>query len=185
MLAIFWHQAVVRVTRVVVVAILVVVVALSIVSPTHAAHFGYRPLRRGDAGEDVEELQWMLLAFGRYKGKVDGRYGQALENAVKAMEKVYGLPETGRVNGRLLEIARTLWSVFTSSEFNLSEIDPGAVARGGRQVELRTHKVARGDTLYSIARRYGTRPATLAKMNMIASPDRIFAGQTIYVLTYK
>jgi LysM repeat protein len=36
-----------------------------------------------------------------------------------------------------------------------------------------------GDTLYSIARRYGTTVSTLASINGIADPSRIYVGQVI------
>ena len=45
-----------------------------------------------------------------------------------------------------------------------------------------TYVVQRGDTLYSIARRYGTTVQAIATLNRIVNPARIFVGQrlTIY-----
>ena len=43
------------------------------------------------------------------------------------------------------------------------------------------HVVQPGDTLYSIARRYGVTPATLQSLNKLASPDHIFVGQRLVV----
>lgn len=44
-----------------------------------------------------------------------------------------------------------------------------------------TYKVVAGDTLSSIAQRYGTNYQTLAAMNGIADPNRIYAGQVLKV----
>ena len=41
--------------------------------------------------------------------------------------------------------------------------------------------VQRGDTLYSIARRYGTTVHAIAVANKIANPSRIYAGQQLVI----
>jgi len=38
-----------------------------------------------------------------------------------------------------------------------------------------------GDTLFSIARRYGTTVGELSRINHIWNPDRIYAGQVILI----
>ncbi len=43
------------------------------------------------------------------------------------------------------------------------------------------YSIQRGDTLSVIARRYGTTLAALTAANCIENPDRVRAGQTIYV----
>ncbi|MEV0445458.1 peptidoglycan-binding protein [Streptomyces spectabilis] len=45
--------------------------------------------------------------------------------------------------------------------------------------DARTHKVARGETLSAIARKYGTTWRTLATLNGIKNPDQITPGQTL------
>jgi LysM repeat protein len=45
------------------------------------------------------------------------------------------------------------------------------------------YMVRRGDTLYSIARRYGTTVAAIAQANGIANPHRIWAGQRLVIPT--
>ena len=43
------------------------------------------------------------------------------------------------------------------------------------------YTIRRGDTLFSIARWYGTSVAELARINHIWNPDRIYAGQVILI----
>ena len=43
----------------------------------------------------------------------------------------------------------------------------------------RSHAVARGDTLYGIARRYSTTPGELARLNDLAPPFAIQQGQVL------
>lgn len=43
------------------------------------------------------------------------------------------------------------------------------------------HRIRRGDTLWALARQYGTTVEKLARANNIADPDRIVAGQTLRI----
>lgn len=43
------------------------------------------------------------------------------------------------------------------------------------------YTVQRGDTLYSIARKFGVTPQDLQSLNAITTPDRIFAGQRLSI----
>jgi LysM repeat protein len=43
------------------------------------------------------------------------------------------------------------------------------------------YTVVRGDTLYSIARKYGVSPQNLQSLNKLASPDKIYAGQKLTI----
>lgn len=44
-----------------------------------------------------------------------------------------------------------------------------------------THKVVWGDTLWDLARTYGTTVDNLVKLNNIANPDLIYVGQVLYI----
>jgi len=58
----------------------------------------------------------------------------------------------------------------------------GSVVPAVARVEApaaRSHAVVRGDTLYSVARRYSTTPATLATLNDLEPPFAIQAGQVL------
>lgn len=47
--------------------------------------------------------------------------------------------------------------------------------------DARTHTVAPGETLFSIAQRYGTTVEALFKANGLTNPDQIFVGQVLYL----
>ena len=48
-------------------------------------------------GEDVAALQERLNTLGFAAGRVDGRFGQSTEQAVRAFQRAYGLPADGSV----------------------------------------------------------------------------------------
>ncbi len=56
---------------------------------------------------------------------------------------------------------------------------PIASASGGTY-----HTVYYGETLYSIGRRYGVNPYYIADVNNLYNPNRIYAGQVLYIPTY-
>jgi spore germination protein len=56
---------------------------------------------------------------------------------------------------------------------------PMAFASGGNY-----HKVRYGDTLYSIGRYYGVSANAIAKANSLYNPNRIYAGQVLYIPSY-
>jgi len=51
--------------------------------------------RRNHTGKDVVKIQFAMRAAGFDQGAADGRFGPAMEEAVKRMEKYYGLPMDG------------------------------------------------------------------------------------------
>jgi lysozyme len=64
---------------------------------------------------------------------------------------------------------------------------PGNYASAGKsaatiaKTSTVTHKVKRGDTLWDIARKYGTTTANLRRLNNLSRSSRIYVGQTLYV----
>lgn len=57
--------------------------------------FPSRTLRKGMTGQDVVYLQLALRDMGFDPGLADGRFGTATEEAVKALQRFYGLPADG------------------------------------------------------------------------------------------
>lgn len=66
------------------------------------------PLRKGDFGPGVSEVQAWLVAKGYYVGPwgVDGDFGNETQNAVKAFQAQEGLPVTGVVDDETEEKLR-------------------------------------------------------------------------------
>lgn len=56
---------------------------------------------RGDSGESVRSLQWLLVDSGFMMGRPDGSYGEETERAVRAAQRYYGLMETGCADSAL------------------------------------------------------------------------------------
>lgn len=54
-------------------------------------------LKRGDEGDDVEDLQNKLKKLGLYTGTIDGDFGPKTEAAVKAYQKSKGMEQTGKI----------------------------------------------------------------------------------------
>ena len=55
----------------------------------------FRTLKKGDHGKEIKIAQEALKKLGYYSGKIDGNFSKALEAAVLAFQKDFGLKETG------------------------------------------------------------------------------------------
>ncbi|MFR1863041.1 MAG: peptidoglycan-binding protein [Dialister invisus] len=58
----------------------------------------------GDRGNTVLQAQRLLIARGYMAGSADGIYGRQMEQAVKRFQKEQGLPESGVVDRRTLQV---------------------------------------------------------------------------------
>jgi peptidoglycan hydrolase-like protein with peptidoglycan-binding domain len=63
-----------------------------------------RTLKRGDTGDEVEQLQSRLKELLYYKGPISGKYLEMTEKAVKAVQTAYGLEATGQADSETLNI---------------------------------------------------------------------------------
>ena len=54
-----------------------------------------RTLKKGDAGTDVQYLQFRVRLLGFDAGPLDGRFGEDLLTSILQIQKFYGLPMTG------------------------------------------------------------------------------------------
>ncbi|MGQ9779661.1 MAG: L,D-transpeptidase family protein [Bacillota bacterium] len=59
--------------------------------------YGTTGLGPGEQGAPVAFLQRRLRQLGFYRGRIDGDYGPATEEAVMAAQRAHGLPVTGRI----------------------------------------------------------------------------------------
>ena len=67
----------------------------------------FTSLKLGSQGQDVRNVQQKLKQLGFLKGNVDGDFGKATEEAVKAFQKQYGLEVDGKVGVNTLAKLQT------------------------------------------------------------------------------
>jgi peptidoglycan hydrolase-like protein with peptidoglycan-binding domain len=101
-----------------------------------------RDLKKGMKGDDVKEVQKALEKLGHSVGKagIDGSFGKATQNAVKAFQEANGLKVTGIVDEKTL---KALEEANGKAE-NLSESVGGLIANidklGGRELLIESLK---------------------------------------------
>lgn len=114
-------------------------------------------LRIGSRGVLVELLQSVLKSLGFYTGNIDGVFGIGTENAVKFFQRRFRLTADGIVG-------RSTWQALTPYINGYSN-----------------YTVRRGDSLYSIARRFSTTIPRIVYANPGISQNNLSIGQRIVV----
>lgn len=132
-------------------------------SPVEAVEIGGGILRPGATGDDVRTLQTALNRLLHTNLTVDGIYGPKTAAAVRQFQEKYRLKIDGIMGPQSWQALRD------------------AVAAVPADQNTRSHVVIRGDTIYSIARRYGIRPAEIVAANGIQDPDVISPGQRLII----
>lgn len=120
------------------------------------AALGGRTLQRGMNGQDVEQLQRTLSDLG-FDLVLDGVFGAQTKNAVMEVQAWMGLKVDGIVG------SHTFYALNLLSN------------------QLVRHEVAAGDTLYDLARAYGSSVELLHRINNLSS-SLIFPGENLRVL---
>ncbi len=64
----------------------------------------YRPLQKGDTGDDVKALQQRLTELGYYTGKISGNYLDGSYYAISDFQGKNGLPITGKADVKTQEL---------------------------------------------------------------------------------
>ena len=67
------------------------------------------------------------------------------------------------------------------AEVDLDRFTGRVLIDGGEQPDYVEYTVRRGDTLWDIARRYGTTVEAIVRENAIADPNRIYVGQVLRI----
>ncbi len=117
-------------------------------------------LKLGSRGPSVAVVQGYLKSLGLLAGPADGVYGGATRAAVSAFQRREGLTADGVVGTATLSRLQ-------------------AAATGTARTVV--HRVSRGDTVYGIARRYGTSPEKVIALNGLTQPRRLQPGQALKV----
>lgn len=116
-----------------------------------------RVLRRGSRGTDVMEIQSLLKKIGYNPGVIDGIFGVATENAVKAFQRNNGLTSDGIVGPNTYRIMERLLLGYDN------------------------YTIKPGDTLYNIAQRYYTQLYKILVANPGLDPYNLIPGTKIVV----
>ena len=66
-------------------------------------------LAKGSRGEDVKQLQQMMIDLGVLDDKADGIFGKKTEGAVKALQWYWGTKQNGRADQTFLDDLNDLW----------------------------------------------------------------------------
>ena len=77
---------------------------------------GDRIIRKGDVGDDVEEMQKLLNSLGYDCGEADGEYGSNTERGVKEFQRDNGLEVDGEFGPKSYEKLKELLSVKEEDE---------------------------------------------------------------------
>lgn len=88
-------------------------------------------LKLGASGDAVKEVQLRLKALGLYNGAIGGNFGPGTEAAVKAFQKMKGLPQTGVVDATTLGKLRG-----GAAPTPAVSIGRGATGNGVKEVQL-------------------------------------------------
>ena len=114
-------------------------------------------LRYGSQGPAVALLQTALNRAGESAGTPDGIFGNRTQLAVMRFQSANGLTPDGIVGGKTHSRLMPFYTGYTQ------------------------HTVARGDTFYRLARRYGTTVSAIAAANPQINPNRLQIGQIIVI----
>ncbi len=126
----------------------------------------------GSTGSYVKDLQAKLKDLLYYSGEVNGSFDLETENAVKRFQLNNELTATGTVND-------TTWNLLNSLYGNLNEC-----AIANEESDYITYTVSKGDTLYSIAKRFDTTVDDIKKLNNLTS-DSLEINQILKIPTTK
>ena len=116
-------------------------------------------LQLGSTGEDVKELQTKLKALLYYTGNIDSNFDLETENAVKRFQFHNKITASGIVDD-------ATWTMLDILFDNLNEC---AIDDELTPMLPITYIVQKGDTLYSIAKRFNTTVDAIKRLNNLTS----------------
>jgi peptidoglycan hydrolase-like protein with peptidoglycan-binding domain len=136
---------------------------------------GARVLRPRDFGLDVAVLQFTLLRDGLYHGALDGYLGHATETAIRRYQRRVRLAADGVVGPMTVTSLSHRAGVPVKPQPALSPTPPPAPP------PTTTYVVQPGDTLTTIAGRYGVSLGTLATANKFDPASVLLVGRKLTI----
>jgi len=117
-------------------------------------------LRVGDSGSEVRELQLKLRALLYYTGPITGQFDLETENAVKRLQFNNDITTSGIVDSATWILIEALYGRINQCVLDqIEDTDSGGTE----------YVVKAGDTLFSIASRYGTTVDVIKRLNNLTS----------------
>lgn len=131
-------------------------------------------LRQGSRGQDVITLQYLLNVAAEYYPGIaapaqDGIFGSGTQRAVTAFQRVMQLNPDGIVGSLTWQ---ALYNVYLGANQNVPSPSPNP--------DTIQYVVQPGDSLWLIARKYGTTVAAIQKLNNLTG-DLIRVGQVLTI----
>jgi murein DD-endopeptidase MepM/ murein hydrolase activator NlpD len=187
--------------------VVVVIIILFNFSSVAMASLGNRPLKMNVQGDDVRELQERLVLFG-YDVEVDGVFGSKTRIAVSLFQRDNGLREDGIAGPETVALLTSVASYFEytvqrgdslyalAKQYNTEVKDiinlnnlKHSVIYVGQELKIplsagsfnRTYTVQRGDSLYSISKKFGTPMDVLIAANDLKNPNLLKVGQELII----
>lgn len=129
-------------------------------------------LRQGSRGQDVITLQYLLNVIGEYYPGIpritqDGIFGSGTRQAVIAFQNQMGLSPDGVVGART-------WNALYDTYLGIGENSPSP------GTGTFSYTVKSGDTLWQLARRFGTTVNAIMNLNGLTS-DLLNVGQVLQI----
>ena len=81
-----------------------------------AAPCALAELSRGSKGDEVRQLQSMLIDLGFLEDKADGIFGKKTQAAVKSIQRYWGVDETGVADEGVMNDLEILWALAMGME---------------------------------------------------------------------
>lgn len=135
-------------------------------------------LRQGARGEDVITLQYLLNLISEFYPSVpsvtqDGIFGNGTRQAVIAFQQIKGLTPDGVVGAGTW---RELYNTYRGIQNNI----PSGGGGSGSGSDTVRYVVRAGDTLWLLAKRYGTTVDAIKRLNGLSS-DALSIGQVLMI----
>jgi LysM repeat protein len=138
--------------------------------------FGARTLRRGDFGWDVAVLQFLLVRQG-INVPINAYYDGPTLHGVRVLQHRLNLRRDGVVGPHTLSAIVSRQPVPLAHGVQVIAVHH----KPARKVAHRVHVVRAGESLSSIARRYGTTVAKLARLNHLDPSHVLLIGTKLRI----